>query len=379
MVKVTGQGFSPGSSVQVIECVNSLDFQCAYETARFGSVDNSGKLTIPNFALERQFVAFGETGQGGMVDCAATARTCVLEAQTGGLGGTANARLAFNPRVPPAVPAITVAPSTNLADLQLVRVDGFGFLPGSQVTVQECTTSTFACDPGSVSVTAGFQGQFKLTVPVRRRIASQGVNGVVNTDCAAHLGECDIVAFGQGATTSPSVSLSFNKNKPPVRTTMTVKPHTDLVDNQRVAVTLDGFAPFRQIAVVECSASALSEQNLGYCDPNSAVITTTPADGGSPSLAYFVRRQIVGQNGLVNCGATPGACVLVALPFQFFGYFGGPIGGIPGPSGASAGAAAFGRPAATGRGLPAPATGRAVHAAAGSTIPGIAVTALTFR
>jgi hypothetical protein len=379
LIKVTGTGFSPGGFVQVIECENNASFVCAYETARYATVADNGTISLPNYVLERDFVSF-DGNQEVSVDCAATPKTCVLEAQGDFGGGTVNASLAFDRRVPPVIPAISVAPSTNLGDLQLVNITGFGFLPGVQITVAECTSATFACDPGSISVTPGREGQFKLTMAMRRRIAGQGARGVVSTDCASHLGTCFITAFTQGATPTPTVALQFNKNKPSVKPRITGVPTSGLVDNQLVGATLPGFTSFRPLALVECSAETVAEQNLSYCDLSTITVTTTPAGGGVPSASFFVRRAIAGQDGLVSCASKPGACVLVAAPFQYFGYIGGGgIGGATSSRAAGASRSAIAGPTLKGQALPAPVLGGVIHAAKGSSIPGIAVVPLTFR
>jgi hypothetical protein len=386
LVSVVGQGFNPGSFVSVVECATSASFSCAYETQRQAEVSATGTILLRNFALERKFLAFGDTGIE-TIDCAATPHACVLQTGFGGFGGAPiTAPLSFNPAIPSSVPKITVTPSTKLGDLDLVKVEGFGFLPGVAVNVAQCSTATFACDPGAVSVTPGFLGHFLVTMAVHRLVASQAPgSSIVSIDCAKSLGTCAIRVQAQGSLTSPSVPLGFNPTKPSVVPSMTIDPNRPLNDNQKVGVTLNGFAAFRQIAVVECSSDAVTEQNLAYCDGATALITTTPASGGPPSVSFFVRRAISGQNGLVDC-RTAGACVLVALPYQFFGYFGGGGGGggiaVGGglsvskaaPNGATA------NPAGASRALPAPdSAGRAAQAAPGSSIPGIAVAPLSFR
>jgi hypothetical protein len=387
LVTVVGSGFNPGSSIQVSECASN-GFDCAYETFRFGDVNDKGNVVIRNFALERLIQSYDENGPV-TIDCAATPTTCVLQAQTSGFGGgVVNASLAFDPRIPPVVPALSVSPSTNLGDLQLVNVSGYGFLPGVQVNISECAQDTFACDPGSRTATAGFQGQFTITMAVHRRLAAQGQLGIDPTDCAAHLGACLINAYAQGTNTAPSVALGFNPRKPAVNPSMLVVPNTGLVDNQRVGIVLNGFGAFGQTAVVECSADAVADQNLSYCDPSTELVTTTPANASAPTLSFFVHRQIAGQDGLVDCAAKAGACVLVALPYQFFGYFGGVSNGSLGAGAKSTTSAqpapaarnAFGLPLVGGKALPGPTlAGRAALAVPGSSIPGIAVQSLSFR
>jgi hypothetical protein len=387
LVTVTGQGLTPGSQIDVTECLaaGSPDsFGCAYETDRLATVTNAGTISIPNFAIEREFLSFNQNGLQ-TVDCAATPHTCVLEALVNGFGKALDAPLSFDPTAPPAIPAISVSPSTRLGDLDLVTVHGFGFLPGSSVTVAQCSTANFACSPDALTVTAGFRGQFAVTLAVHRKLAGQGPVGVVSTDCANHGGACAIVSFAPGSLLAPNVSLSFDRSKPAIPTSVSVYPSSGLTDNQRVSITLKGFAPFRPIAVIECAATAVSEQNLGYCDPSAVAVTSRPAGGGHPTVLMFVHRQISGENGLVDCAASPGRCVLLAVPYQYVGVNGG---GGSGGSVSVGGGLSVARAPRTNRlgytaggssALPAPDnSGLAVRAAAGSNIPGVAVTPLIF-
>jgi Neocarzinostatin family len=378
LIAVTGQGFNPGTTVSVVECVAGGSFECAYETNRSALVSVKGTFSMPNFALERMISVYDKNGPN-TIDCAAAPKTCVLEAQSG-YGTPLDAPLSFNPSIPPVIPALSVAPSTKLADLQLVQVRGYGFLPGVAVSIEECSQAVSVCAPNQRSVTAGFQGQFTITMSVERLLAGAGQIGVVATDCASHLGACTISAFASGSSTSPSVSLAFDRKQHPATPTIEVVPNTQLTDNQRVGVTLGGFGKFAPVEVLECSAEAVSEQNLGYCDQTTAVLTNTPASGGSPTVSFFVRRQIGSQNGLVDCGARAGACVLVATASQFYGYYGGVVGGTPGTVPVKAPVSALARPATKTRALPAPdLVNRPAKAANGSHIPGLAVAALRFR
>ncbi len=378
LIAVGGKGFNPATTVSVVECLAGGSFACAYETNRSSLVSAKGTFSMPNFALERLIAVYDAKGPR-TVDCAAAAKTCVLEAQSG-YGTPIDTPLSFNPSIPPVIAAISVTPSTKLADLQLVQVRGFGFLPGVAVSISECTQAASVCAPNQRLVTAGFHGQFTITVSVQRLLAAAGKVGVVATDCASHLGACSISASAAGSSTSPIVSLAFDRKQHPATPRITVVPNTNLTDNLRVGVTLGGFPKFGPVEVLECSAEAVSEQNLGYCDQSTAVLTNTPASGGAATVSFFVRRQIGGQNGLVDCGARAGACVLVATASAFYGYYGGIAAGPPATVAVQAGGAAVARPVTKSRGLPAPdLVNKPAKAANGSRIPGLAVAALRFR
>jgi hypothetical protein len=375
LVTVKGSGFFPGSYVYVAECSSAALYDCAYETQRFGTAGPDGTFTIENYALERQFSTYDPQFPSEMIDCAASPGTCALTTQAGAYSTTpVSAPLTFNPAFPPVVPAISVTPSTGLADLQLVNVRGYGFLPGSQVYLYECATAVPGCDGGTTYVTAGFHGQFSLTMAARRRFASPGPNGVVPFDCAVHLGACAITAQSQSSFAPTTVALGFDPAKPPATPAAVVVPNQNLLDNQRVGVLLHGFAPFSGVTLLQCGAEAVTNQDFAYCDSSNETVANTPASGGDPSASFFVHTEIAGRNGLIDC-TTPGACVLIATTNSYY-----PYGGFATAAGAAPRVAGPQRPSADPRALPAPdLSSRPLFAAPGSTIPATAVVPLQFR
>jgi hypothetical protein len=158
-----------------------------------------------------------------------------------------------------------------------------------------------------------------------------------------------------------TTGLTFNPTVKAVSPSISASPGTGLRDNQPISVVLRGFIPNEPVNVVECAADAISEGgNLSYCDYTTSQ-TTSPAGFGATTTTTNVHRAIAGQDGLVDCAAQPGACVLVAIENGY--YFGGSV--VVGPSGP----ANAQRP--NGKTVP-------LKAAPGSNLPNIASTPLTF-
>jgi hypothetical protein len=321
LVEVHGEGFLPGMQAYVEQCVASSEFGCEYTTERYGDVGDDGTFTIRNFAVERLISIFDNGPK--TVDCANEAGTCVIEARVGVYQSVSvRVPLSFDPDVPPAVAALEVAPFTHLADLQEVTVTGVGFTPGVQITLEQCAGSALngICDYANAQeATAGYEGDFVVTFPVHRVIGAQfGLSGVSSADCAAQIGACSLSTFGGGKTVS--VALTFDRQKPVAVPAITVSPNTGLVDNQRVGVTLHGFAPLHPIEIVECTSKAVREGELDECDFSTAQLATTPAGGGAPTASMAVHSVVGGSGGLLKCASRAGNCVLVAFPYEFYAY-----------------------------------------------------------
>jgi hypothetical protein len=332
LVRVTGQGFMPGTQATVSECPSDSEYFCGYGISRSATVGTNGKFSMANFAVQRILNVYGPSGPE-TVDCASSPGACDIATISGAFSGQpVTAPLSFNPAVPPAVAGLSVSPSTGLGDLQQVTVIGTGFLPGSSVELQECGSSVQnpACDyTDAQSATPGFHGEFRVTFVVRRDVPLTlgiGNGGSASFDCAVQVGACSIQAFGI-STNAVSVPLTFDKHKPPVVPTVNANPSTGLKDNQLINVRLRGFPPREEIEIVECNRKAISDANLGECDFSTTAFASTPAGGGNPSTQIAVHRSIGGSAGLIDCSAHSGNCVLAAYAYGFYGGYGGiPVG-----------------------------------------------------
>ncbi|MCU1429058.1 MAG: Neocarzinostatin family [Actinomycetia bacterium] len=331
LVTITGKNFQSRDFVQVQQCVKGAKSKrCEYETARFMQTNGAGAFTIKNFVLKRAITTFSNHTLGGTtVDCAHKVGQCVIVAN-GFDFHPASAPLNFDPNLPPVVPTLTANPSGALKDLQEIVVSGTGFTPGLPVNLQQCTGDPQFPDCDYVNgqqVTPGFHGEFLVTMPVHRFQATFGAAKPSRVDCAKTAGVCSIASFGDLGEVGASTPLTFDKNAAAITPAISATPNTGLADNQRVSVQLSGFAPNRPVQLLECSAKTFQRGALGACDLAALQVTSMPV-AGSATTAFDVHRTIAGGNGLTDCSARAGACVLVAVPFPTGGGYG--FGGVIG-------------------------------------------------
>jgi hypothetical protein len=128
------------------------------------------------------------------------------------------------------------------------------------------------------------------------------------------------------------------------------------------------------VTFIECTAQVLTEQDTTYCDPNTQLTTTTPAFGAVPTATFFAKRVLETGDGLVDCKARAGTCILLATSGGS-GYIGGFVSTVGGAQ-----AAASNHPSArAAANIPSNLNKQTLHAAAAQTkIPGLASTPLSF-
>lgn len=91
--------------------------------------------------------------------------------------------------------------------------------------------------------------------------------------------------------------------------TLSVSPSTDLVDDQVVQVTGEGWPPGRFLVIVQCDARA---DDFGGCDQTAGTIVKD--HDGSFTVELEVERGIdTAQFGTLDCASAPGACVVAAF------------------------------------------------------------------
>ena len=88
---------------------------------------------------------------------------------------------------------------------------------------------------------------------------------------------------------------------------LNVSPNSGLVDGQQVSVSASGYTADAQLAVIECSTGATSQDD---CDLSTVMIAS--ADGsGNLSTTYSVFRQSFSANNQAGLDCAPSNCVLV--------------------------------------------------------------------
>ncbi|HET6950086.1 MAG TPA: neocarzinostatin apoprotein domain-containing protein [Acidimicrobiales bacterium] len=275
-VTLSGAGVL-GDNVEILQCSPAPSGWEDCDQFTFGFADAPGGT----FETSQRVFAVISTG-AGPVDCRA-AGSCVLIATSGSFapGETATVPLAFDPDAPllPA-PTLTVTPSTDLVDGQVVRVAGSGF-----VRVPEgWPVQLYQCAPGPASDRCRQVGDdylpvdgnagFALDVAVTARVPVPDGQ----YDCRTSTDPCVLVA-SPSSPDSPGAgvaALSFDPDgallPDPV---IEVDPAGGLGDFTDTAVTGTGFTPGSQATVAVCRAGATG----GPCDVQNGESPTADATG----------------------------------------------------------------------------------------------------
>lgn len=222
-------------------------------------------------------------------------------------------------------PSITVTPSTNLADLQLVTIAGKNFTANAIIATLECAataTTESGCDLGTlIEINDTATGTVSLSRYVRRIITpSTG-----KLDCASKLGACAMVAANISNTTEHAGALlDFNPKIPPATPKVQATPSFGLADHQSVIVAGSGMIPNGSAELAQCQAGA--PPSFSTCD-SSTVRSVPVGANGHFSATWIVHRILNLSSGgpvpnTFDCASKPGACILSA----------GNISGVPAPA-----------------------------------------------
>lgn len=201
-VRYDGAGFSPGTSMAVLQCVpgaTSLTEVLSMCVVRqSATADTTGSFT--GFVTVSRF--FQPMSGSVLVDCAAAAGACAITAFN--LSTTIiDALISFaDPSLPR--PEISVSPASDLDDGDVVTVTGSGFPAAALVTVTQClanrpATAEWCDNRAPVEVSTGSAGGFTVEATIHRGITTP--SGSV-TDCASDgSSPCNLTAFtGDGAS-----------------------------------------------------------------------------------------------------------------------------------------------------------------------------------
>jgi len=198
--------------------------------------------------------------------------------------------------------------------MQETRIEGTGFAGWYGIVVVECPAGA---DPETCR--GGTHGwaypeldtSFLLTAAVRRTVSSDATG---NVDCASAPGTCEIVVYSMGIPILPDdavdsdairVPLGFDPAGPrPDPPSITVTPHTDLLNGQVAAIEGAGFSRGAWIDLEQCTAT---RSECRYLE----VASTTTDDAGAFSETVALKRRIpVWEGDPIDCAVD--ACEIVA-------------------------------------------------------------------
>ncbi|MEE9416000.1 MAG: neocarzinostatin apoprotein domain-containing protein, partial [Acidimicrobiales bacterium] len=343
VVEITGSGLTVDAHEAVVirQCAAGAETaaDCDFATTRYVG-HNAGEWTL-------QAVVWREIDLlGGSRDCALEACEIVVSS-SGEFENLASTRLTFDLAVPANLrPAVSLEPSEDLVDEQVVTLSGAGFKPFTHLSFMQCSLVSTdehggGCSYSEQSDSTEIDGTFSVEITVRRLLRSSEVGGVV--DCANS--GCMIRVRGGNRSPAP-LALSFDPEVPlPPGPRMAVRPHNGLVDGQfvKVVARAEGlqWGQFLQCAANEEGVDyqqcrhlrpVFDEAGEGVGDdPPPSPATTEPpaelasadqvADGGVLRVRVQLRREIRsgghGSQGppaqVVDCAESAGRCVLVLI------------------------------------------------------------------
>lgn len=191
-------------------------------------------------------------------------------------------------------PTITVMPSTNLVDGQVVTVSGTGWQPDvASLSLRLCgEVDVYACPAGAFAATDG-SGAFSVSFTVRATdyYFSDGI------DCRTE--SCVLRAGYTSRDDGVTAPVSFDPDGPLLRDPhVSVDPAGPLVDGQLLTVTSSGWDPSQEVRIVECDADrSLCPTRWERVDADAT---------GSLAIEYRVRGQgDIQREGDLDCRTEP--------------------------------------------------------------------------
>lgn len=147
--------------------------------------------------------------------------------------------------------------------------------------------------------------------PVGKAGAGCGAFGLVSlllgVGLVAYLGSRVLTDLG-GDSSSSRATTGFTT------TELTVSPDAPWSDRQTITLSASGFEPGAQIRVTTCLGQEFATlRSLGNCAVVGSVVVNADGDGHLEGT-YPVARVAVIDGHRYDCGASPGACSIVAAP-----------------------------------------------------------------
>jgi Neocarzinostatin family len=208
-------------------------------------------------------------------------------------------------------PTVTVEPSTNLFDGQIVHVSGL-FMPQSTVVAVECKnrpdTLNF-CDQSTAAFTqTDIRGAYATDMPVRRTLRTS--HGTV--DCARHADTCVMIvfAFSDPAGGFGQAAISFAPPGPPARGVITAP--MSVPADRTASISLSDFAPYAAIGTNLCAADPANARDC--IEPHTVYVDDTGATALALQASETIRTQ---SKRTIDCTDT-GACVYAAWDVRDF-------------------------------------------------------------
>jgi hypothetical protein len=315
VVAVSGSGFGGDSFDGLFPCAKGLGIDGCDASAAVLAVQPDPDGT---FSSSFEVHPILHTASGD-IDCRSHAAGCRLAANDRyTLVGAGTADITFDPDAPlQPPPTVSVDPSTDLVDGQVVQVEVTGLSSGAYADIAECPAgftdplsqcgnvwNAQADDDGSVSTPYEVRATFTSFPALKGERGSSLPTVDCRTDaCVLAVAPTDdLDRYG-------SIALGFDPDaplRPELR--IGVYPKTGLVDDQTVSVAMTGYTPAGPVDVVECSLN--SDLDGDGCELAHAHHLTADANGQAETT-YVVHVTLDTASGTVRCRG--GSCILVAV------------------------------------------------------------------
>ncbi len=332
VVTVVGEDFDVsnrwGSFAELVECrlpVVDRD-DCDDRTESYAEIGSDGYLAT-TYRVEGLLRV-----DGADVDCRTSECALLVGEERQSLAHAALVPLAFDPNAPLGPPpTVTLTPSTDLRDGQIVDVDGEGLQAGTFLFLVHCrwgATDFNGCSTDDLTYAkVRADGTFHTQLGLRAVFRTSGTGGRVNCRIAA----CSLTAFGEGffGRFSPEEGFGFGGGEPGrvTRTRLWFDPDAPLLeptignpdltgirDESRWRIHGTGGRPEGTVVLVQCMRTA---QSLERCAPGSRRNVHSHFEprariGVSWETRYQFERNIVLDSGRhVDCAVL--SCSLVAM------------------------------------------------------------------
>ncbi len=289
-VAVTGSGFSPNASMAATQCLAGAVAQA--------SCDLSGVSVFASDAAGAFHASLtvhaSITTPTGTADCTVVGQCIVGAAEITNIN-TANAfaPIVFQPAAPPQRGNVAVSPSTY-SQGDSVTVTGSQWAAGAQLTASVCSAGVHDYDAAQCN------GVYKMSVDANGDFVPLQVLGdsfAGSSDC--HLvGACVMLVVDPRDPPNTWIEIPITLVEPSLGTAQAT-PATNLHHQQTITVSGTGWAPHRDVYVIQC---------FGPCDAYASTIFDAITDAsGSFSVSVDVNRFYVDSP---VCGVGTTVCTL---------------------------------------------------------------------
>lgn len=208
---------------------------------------------------------------------------------------------------------IAVAPSTDLADGQMIEVSGAGWPAGALLVLGQCEPTIDNCFTNGKPVHVEGDGTFDAQ-PFSVRVTIDESDGPA-VDC--RIDACSIIAYDVSRDVYTSSPIGFDPSAPTLPpATLQVEPSTGVRDGDGLHLTGRYFVPNRSLEAVLCAPAPVTHDD---CDAIPQDEILSDLHGDIDTYLAGVASFRTGNGREVDCRVA--ACEVAVFRFFFRGTF----------------------------------------------------------